>query len=666
MSVKLQDLATELRLAEPELGRALSTTGIKIPEGVKRIPDKDAGRLRSYILDQRRREAKKQELIPLPSILTVRELSAKLALPIGEVMGVLLKNGLVVTLNEQIDYESAAIVASDLGYQTEESVAATEESTLTPEKLWEILKKEEEGNREPRPPVVTVIGHVDHGKTTLLDAIRQETVAQTEAGGITQRISGYQVRKKGRLITFIDTPGHEAFEFMRKRGVSIADFAILVVAADDGVKEQTLEALRHAKEAEIPLIVALTKVDKPEANLERVKRQLADAGLALEEWGGTTPVVAVSAKSGQGLDDLLATILVVNDVHPTTAIPDRPALASVVEAHRDPQIGPLATVLIHTGSLRTGSHVVVGKTTGTVRKLLDFTGHPVKEAKPGAPVTLLGLEGVPEAGEILQAVEERAAAREKVRQTVRSLPQTLAPKSIKLSKEEREARKSRRGKEDTLPSGPKLLPVVLKAESQGSLEAIRDTLAAMGSGDVTVRLLRADVGSISDSDVRAAEAAGGIVLGFTVPAAPLAQKLADETGTPILSYTVIYDLTEEVRKRLETLLPTEVLRTDLGELHVLKVFFSVRGRQIVGGKITKGTLEKGANADVLRGDERIAHGTIQELQMNKVPVDRASAPNECGLTFVGEGKRLKEQDMVSVYREEQRKKTLPPATGKRP
>lgn len=657
----------ELRLAEPELERALSTTGIKVPEGVKRIPDKDAGRLRSYVLDQRKRESKKRELIALPSILTVRELAEKLALPIGEVMGILLKNGLVVTLNEQIDYETSAIVASDLGYQTEENVAATEESTLTPEKLWEILKKEEEGRREPRPAVVTVIGHVDHGKTTLLDAIRQESVAQTEAGGITQRISGYQVRKKGRLITFIDTPGHEAFEFMRKRGVSIADFAILVVAADDGVKEQTLEALRHALAAEIPMIVALTKVDKPEANPDRAKRQLAEAGVNPEEWGGTTPVVAVSAKTGQGLDDLLDTILAVNEVHPTTAIPDRPALASVVEAHRDPQVGPLATALIHTGSLRTGSHVVVGKTTGTVRKLLDFTGHPIKEAKPGAPVTIVGLEGVPEAGDILQAVEERAAAREKVRQTVRSLPQVLAPKSIKLSKAEREARKMRRGKEEAPPPGPKLLPIVLKAESQGSLEAIRETLTAMGSADVTVRLLRADVGSISDSDVRTAEAASGVVLGFAVAVSPLAQKLADDTGVPVLVFTVIYDLTEEVRKRLETLLPTDVVRTDLGEMHVLKVFFSIRGRQIVGGKVTKGTLTKGARAEALRGDESVARGDIQELQVNRVPVDQAPVNQECGITFVGQGKKIKEKDRIVAYREETRKKTLSgqQATGSR-
>lgn len=665
MSVKLQDLATELRVDDAELGRALATTGIKVLEGVHRIPDKDASKLRTYILDQRRRTAKQQELIQLPSVLTVRELSEKLTLPIGEIIGVLLKNGLAVTVNEQIDYETAAIVASDLGYQTTESVAATEEGALTPEKLWEILKKEEPSRKEPRPPVVTVMGHIDAGKTSVLDAIREASVAAGEAGGITQAISGYQVRKKGKVITFIDTPGHEAFEFMRKRGASLADIAILVVAADEGVKEQTVTALRHAQEAEIPLIVALNKIDKPEANIERVKRQLADAGVQLEEWGGTTPVATVSAKTGQGLDDLLETILIVHAVHPTSAITDRPALASVVEAHRDPRMGPRATVLVHTGTLRTGNHVAIGKTAGTLRKLSDFAGHPVREAKPGMPVTILGLEGVPEAGDILQVVEERAAARAKVRQVVRSLPQVLAPKSVKLSREEREARRTtRRTKKAEGPTGPRLLPLVVKAESQGSLEAIRDTLTALGTADVAVRLLRADVGSITDSDIRTAEAAEGVVLGFSVPATPLAQKLAETSGVPVQTFSVIYALTEEVRKRLETLLPTIVLRTDLGELHVLKVFFSIRGRQIIGGRLVKGALEKGAQVEAFRGDERVMRGQLQELQVNRVPVDQAAAGQECGLTVTGEGKKIKAGDRVVAFREEARKKSLP-AEGNR-
>lgn len=661
MSVKLTDLATDLRADDAEFQRALAATGVKVPEGVHRIPDKDAGRLRSYVQDQRRRAAKRQEVIQLPSVLTVREFATALELPLGEVIGTLLKNGLAATLNEQIDFETAAIIASDLGYQTVENVAATEESTLTPEKLWEILKKEEPARQQPRPPVVTIMGHVDHGKTTILDAIRQANVAAGEAGGITQAITGYQVRKKGKTITFIDTPGHEAFEFMRKRGASLADIAILVVAADEGAKEQTLTALKHAQDAEIPLVVALTKIDKPEANVERVKRQLADAGVLLQGFGGDVPVVTVSAKTGQGLDELLDTLLLVNEVHPTAAIPDRAALASVVEAHRDPQAGPQATVLVHTGALRAGNHVVVGKTTGTIRKLVDFGGHVLKEAKPSAPVTILGLEGVPEAGDILQAVEERAAAREKVRRTVRSLPQVLAPKSIKLTKEERDARRAGRRKptaQSAAPTGPRLLPIVLKADTRGSLEAIKGTLTAMSTGDVAVRLLRADVGPISDSDVRAAETAEGVVLGFSVPVAPLAQKLAETADLPVQTYRVIYELTEEVRKRLEALLPTETIRTDVGALTVLKVFFGIRGRQIVGGRVTKGEMMKGAKVEVRRGETSLTRGDIADLQANKMPVGKVPQNMECGLTVTGHDKKIKEGDVLVAYREEVRKKTL--------
>lgn len=660
MSIKLQDLASELRLGESELLQVLATTGIKVPAGVKRIPDKDAGRLRAFVNDQRRRSAKKQEMVKLPSVVTVRELAEKLALPVGEIIGALLKNGLAVTLNEQIDYETAAIVASDIGYQTDEDVAATEASTLTPEKLWEILKKEEETRRQPRPPVVVMMGHVDHGKTSLLDAIRKTSVASTEAGGITQRVSSYQVRTKGKLITFIDTPGHEVFEFMRKRSASIGDIAILVVAADEGVKEQTTEALRHAQEAEIPIVVAFTKADKPETNLDRAKRQIGDAGLTLEEWGGTTPAVAVSAKTGAGLDTLLETILAVNTVHPTAAIPDRPALASVLEAHRDPQIGPLATVLIHTGTLKVGAHLVVGKTTGTVRKLRDFTGTAISAAGPGTPVTVIGLDGVPVAGDIIQVVEGRSAAREKARLTVRSLPQTLAPKSVKRTKDERErgrARSEPRVREEE-EKGPKILALVLKAESQGSLEAIRNTVLAMSTDAAAVRVVRADVGSMTDSDVRTAEAAGAAILGFTVPVAAGVQKLADTAGVSVHSFDIIYNLTEDVRTRLESLVPPEVIRTDIGTLLVLKVFFSIRGRQIIGGRVQNGHARKGAKVDILRGDEHLGTGAVVELQENKVPVDDVRSGRECGLTIVGEGKKMKEGDVIRFYTEEVRKKGL--------
>lgn len=656
MSVKLQDLGSELALDERELEEYLRTTNIKVPEGVKRIPDKDAARLRGLVRETRRRDAKKQETIRLPSIVSVRALAAKLELSPGDILKQLLKNGMVANLNEDLDYDTAAIIASDLGYNTEEDVRELEKDVLTPEKLSEILTKERPELQQARPPVVTIMGHVDHGKTTLLDTIRQTSVASTEAGGITQRISSYQARKKGKVMTFIDTPGHEAFEFMRKRGASLADMGILVVAADDGVKEQTREAVRHAQDADVPIVVAITKMDKPDANAEKVKRQIADLGLVPEEYGGDTPVVAVSAARGTGIDDLLDTILLVAEVHRPQAVVDRPALATVIESRRDPGMGPLASVLVHAGTLRVGNNVVVGRTAGSVRQLLDFNGRPTKEAKPSMPATIIGLEDVPNAGDILQVVEERTAARKKAA-SVRRMP-------VVEREQEEPPRVAAEGASGETPpaSLDRTLPLILKADSQGSLEAVRQTVEALGSPDVSARILRADVGNITETDVQTAHAAGGEVFGFNVSVFPTAAHLAEKDGIPVQTYQVIYELTENIRQRMERLLPPEVIREDLGKLKVLKVFFSIRGRQIVGGRVTSGVVKPREKLDVVRGEQVAASGAIVELQQNRVAVDTVKAGQECGITFEGNGK-IKEEDTLVVYHEEIRQRRLP--AGKR-
>jgi translation initiation factor IF-2 len=652
MSVKLQDLTTELSLDERELGRFLQIAGVAVPEGVKRIPDKDAARLRGIVRDARRREAKKKETIRLPSIVAVRALADKLELPAGEVIKHLLKNGVVATLNEDLDYETAAIVASDLGYTTEEHVTELEKDILTPEKLEELLTKEDPERQEPRPPVVTVMGHVNHGKTTLLDTIRQTTVAATEAGGITQSISSYQVRKKGNVITFIDTPGHEAFEFMRKRGVSLADIGILVVAADEGVQEQTKEAVRHAKEADIPIIVVITKMDTPDAQPDKVKRQVAEINLVPEDYGGDTPTVPVSATRGEGIDDLLDTILLVADVHQPKAVVDRPALATVIESRRDPGMGTLASVLIHAGTLRIGNSVVVGKTAGTIRQLLDFNGRPIREAKPSMPVTIVGLEGVPNAGDILQVVEERTAARKKaarVRTAAAGREERVPPAPSVATKEQTSGTE-------------RVLPLVLKADALGSLEAVRQTIEAMGTPEVSVRVLRADIGNITETDVMTASAAHGVILGFNVTVAPAASRIAEKDNVPIATHAVIYDLTEDVRNRLEALLPPEIIREDLGKMTVVKIFFSIRGRQIVGGRVTSGVVKPRERLEVVRGGNVVAKGVITQLQQNRADVESVKAGQECGITVEGNGK-TKEGDTLVIYHEETRRRRLPTERG---
>lgn len=665
MGIKVQDLQQELNLSDSELGRFMQLAGVRLDEGVKRLQDKDAYRIKGLVRDSRRREAKKKETIRLPSIVSVRTFAEKMELPVTEIIKQLLKNGVAATVNEDLDYETAAIIAEDLGYHTEENVTELEQDVLTPEKLAEILTKESVEQQVARPPVVTIMGHVDHGKTTLLDTIRQANVAATEAGGITQKISSYQAKKKGKVITFIDTPGHEAFEFMRKRGAKLADVAILVVAADDGIKEQTKEAIKHAKEAKVPIIVAITKMDKPGADPEKVKRQLAEAELVPEEYGGQTPVVPVSAVKGTGLDDLLDTILLVSEINAPKAITDRAALATVIESRRDPAVGVLAVVLIHAGTLHLGDNLVVGKTAGKVRRIINYDGRSIKEAGPSSPVTIVGIQDLPDAGDIMQAVEEQTEAREKaarVRKVKQINRETKVVAPVKKPQtQERRGQHPRDTREQQTEEKPKdlikKLNIVLKADTQGSLEAIRQTVQAMGNNEVAPQILSTGVGNITENDVMSAETSKAVILGFNVNITSTASRMAENSKVTIKSYKIIYELAEEVRKSLEDLLPPIIVREDLGKVSVLKVFFSVRGRQIIGGRVVNGIAKKKEMVQIIRGGQVIAQGKITELQQNKNDAETVKAGMECGITFEGNGK-AKEGDSLAIYHEEIQKRRL--------
>ncbi|MDO8512304.1 MAG: translation initiation factor IF-2 [bacterium] len=660
MGIKIQDLQQELNLSDSELSRYMGLAGVRIDEGVKRLQDKDAYRIKGLVRDSRRREVKKKELVRLPSIVSVRDFALKIELPVTEIIKQLLKNGVAATVNEDLDYETAAIIAQDLGYQTEENVTELEQDVLTPEKLAEILTKEDVEHQVSRPPVVTIMGHVDHGKTTLLDTIREANVAAGEAGGITQKISSYQAKKKGKLITFIDTPGHEAFEFMRKRGASLADVAILVVAADDGIKEQTKEAIRHAKAVDVPIIVAITKMDKPGADAEKVKRQLSELELVPEEYGGKTPVVPVSAVKGTGLDDLLDTILLVAEINEPKAIVNRAALATVIESRRDSSVGVLTTVLIHAGTLHMGDNIVVGKTAGKVRRIISYDGRSLKEALPSMPVTIVGIQDLPDAGDILQAVEEQAEAREKaarVRTVKQITRQSVSTPIVKKPVESRYSGNRNEQPKEEPKDLVKKLNIVLKADTQGSLEAIKQTVQAMGNDEVKTQILSANVGNITENDIMTAEPAKAIIFGFNVNTATAAVRMADNGKVTIKSFKIIYELAEEVRQRLEDLLPPIIVREDLGKVAVVKVFFSVRGRQIVGGRVVNGIAKKKELVQIMRGDLLIATGKITELQQNKNEAETVKAGQECGITFEGNGK-AKEGDSLMVYHEEVQKRKL--------
>src|SRR3989344_5905279 len=478
---KIVEVLQELKLSEGKLMFILKEVGVRIAEGQKNLDQSEISRVRGYLNEQDRRAQLKGKTIDLPSIVRVQDLAVKLELPIGNILATLLKNGVLANLNDDLDYDTAAIIAQELGYKTIESVEELEKDVLTAEKLNEISKKEDPKKQKPRPPVVTIMGHVDHGKTTLLDTIRSANVVAGEAGGITQAISSYQADHKGRTVTFIDTPGHEIFDFMRQRGASLADIVVLVVAADDGVRPQTKDAASYAKKEGLPIVVAINKVDKPDANIERVKKQLSEIDLQQEEWGGKTVMVEVSALKKEGIENLLEMILLTADLHHIQADHDRPALGTVIESKLDKNLGPVATVLIHTGTLFVGNDVVAGKASGKVRIIKDFHGKQIKKATPSMPISIVGLKDIPQAGDILQVVETRGEA-------VFKAAARRAPLKRMSKSDDNDERKT--------------LAIVLKADSKGSLEALEQTITAMIPPEVRLSILRADVGTVSDSDVR--------------------------------------------------------------------------------------------------------------------------------------------------------------------
>jgi translation initiation factor IF-2 len=588
-----------------------------------------------------------KKIIKIPSSITVKKFSELLGLPVSQIMTELLKNKILATINEEIDFDTAAIIAQDLGFETEVDLEISDSEKITVEKLIDICKKEKESgkNLRPRPPVVTILGHVDHGKTTLLDTIRKTSVAAKEAGGITQAISAYQVKKKGKLITFIDTPGHEAFSGMRERGVSIADIAVLVVAADDGVRPQTKEVIEYLKDKKIPTVVAINKIDKPDANPQRVKQELADNGIIIEQWGGDVMSANVSAKQNIGIDELLDSILLVAEVEDFKADDKRDGLAIVLEANLDPQKGPVATILIKTGTLKVGQDVTAGITYGRIRKMEDFTGKNITSAGPSTPVMIIGLNNTPNTNDVLQVVDGKSLARLKSKEFSAGLAQ---------QKDRSASQKMTQAMEET---GVKKLNLVLKADVQGSLEAIEQILSTIKTDEVNINFIETGVGNITESDIKIGAPAQALVLGFNVEITPVAKRLAEVNNLSIKTFKIIYELVEEVKKTIIDMLPPEIVRTDLGTVNILAIFKTGKHDMIVGGRVSEGKVIKGALAEIRRGGEIVGKGKIEGLQQNKNATTEVGRGNECGIVFEG-NIRIKEGDNLLIYTEEEKKRTL--------
>ncbi len=550
----------------------------------------------------------------IPEVIGVGEFANRLGLPVTRVIGELMKNGVMATINEQIDFDTAAIIGSELGFEVE-----AEEVEEDAGRQRTILA---EGEGEIRPPIVAVMGHVDHGKTSLLDAIRSSHVAEKEAGGITQHIGAYQIKRGERWITFIDTPGHEAFSALRQHGARMTDVAIIVVAADDGVKPQTKEAIRHAQEAGVQIVVAVNKIDKEGADPVRVRQELSELGLTPEEWGGNTVMVDVSAKAGTNLDKLVDVVLLVADIEDLRARMDGPAEGSIIESHLDAGKGPVATVLVLNGELKTGDYLVAGSTYAKVRSLGDFRGKRIASAHPGMPAVVTGFKAVPSFGDQFKPAENEKAARDAASAVLRrEQSKSLGVKKIDASQ-----------LTAAISAGNvQELNVVVKADTQGSLESLHESLDLLRNPEVAVKVVSSAVGDISESDIEFAKTAGALMIGFNVSLNSGLKALANRERVQVRLYKVIYELTDDLREALGQMLAPEVIDTVVGELEIKGVFKTTKTNVVCGGTVTSGKVEPKMKLRIKRAGEVVGEGMLAGLQKDKQVTKEAFEGDTCGL-----------------------------------
>ncbi len=621
---------------------ARSRSGTRGRRGPRKPPRRDnAFGSQVQTIDPRERGA-----IELPATITVKELADLLSVNVADIIRELIKSGIFATINQLIDRDTASLVASELGYEVAETVAATAGVETdgaegpAPEATKEVLfEEEDDASLESRAPIVTVMGHVDHGKTSLLDALRSTEVAAGERGGITQHIGASEVEHDGKRVVFLDTPGHEAFTAMRARGAKVTDIAIIVVAADDGVMPQTLEAISHAKAAKVPIIIALNKIDKPDSDPTRVKTELTEAGIVIEEYGGDVPLVAVSAKSRQGLDELIEMVLLVADLQELKANPDRPAVGTIVEAQMDKSRGAVATALIQTGTLKVGDIIVVGETFGRVRALENDRGKRVKGAGPASAVVVLGLSEVPEAGDILRVVADDKAARTMVEQRKADLAAKAGDGSGRATLEDL-YRQIQAGQ-------AKELRIILKADVSGSLGAITHALDQLDQDEVRVNVIHEGAGDITDNDIMLATASDAIVVGFSTTITDTARRAAEAEGVDVRLYDIIYKLTDDIDAALKGLLEPEIVEVVEGRAEVRQIFRVGKNTVIAGSFVTDGRIVRGG-ARVWRGGRVIATDRIESLRRFRDDVREVATNYECGIGLAN-FHDLEEGDIIECF-----------------
>jgi len=666
---KLKLPTQELRDLLPELGFDIGSRAIKINDKLAQDIIQQWNRLMDNYRKKKAYEQAKvdeanaengeniglpiQKTIKLPKIVTVKQFSDLLKLPLKDIINELMKNGILASMNERLDYDTAAIIATELGF--EPTLDAEDETTNTSndEKLAGIIASHKEGKCKARSPIIVVMGHVDHGKTRLLDTIRKTNVIDTEAGGITQHIGAYQVKKKNHLLTFIDTPGHEAFTAMRSRGAKIADIAILIVAADDGVKPQTVEAIKIIQQSNIPMIVAINKVDKPDSNIEKVKQELTQYNVLPTEWGGKVLMVPISAKFGQGVDDLLDTILLVADMESEKLVAptEAEAVGTIIESHVDKAIGPVATVLIHSGTLHQGDHLILNEQYyGKIKAMRDHTGQEITSAGPSVPAQIIGLKSAPIIGDI---IEGRKEIDKKI----------LKNKIDRKSNESRFMGSSSLMNNDTSNADAKKLNIIIRADVLGSLEAIVESLSKFDNTEIKANIIQQGLGNITESDIWQAQAGNAIILGFHVQLPNSLKMIADEQKINIQNFKIIYDLIAFVRKKMEESLGDEIIKEDLGKAEVLAIFKKEKNSLVVGCKIKEGKIifqgdvNTTIKTNILRKGTFITEGKITGLKVGKEDVTEVQKSQECGVQ-IANAPEIMVGDIMELYLEKRKKKIL--------
>ncbi|MEA2065135.1 MAG: translation initiation factor IF-2 [Patescibacteria group bacterium] len=662
------ELARKLNINPNELRRVLPMVGFDIGAKAIKIDKRIANRIiqnwrtlfnrYKRIMEEERllaeEEAIKTEVkeVELPPSITVRDFANRLGLPINRLMEILMKNGIFVSLNEKIDYETAAIIAMDLGIKAskckENTLLEKGERFARSDHLRELLKKKDSGNIKERPPVVVVMGHVDHGKTKLLDYIRKTNIIDKEAGGITQHIGAYQAEKNNSLITFIDTPGHEAFTAMRSRGAKIADIAILVVAADDGVKPQTVEAIKIIEQAKLPFVVAVNKMDKKEANIDKVKQELSAHNVVVEDWGGKAICIPISAKDGTGVSELLDMLLLAVDLDKEKMkVSYRgEAVGSIIESHIDKGEGPVATVLIQKGILKKGDFININKQFfGKIRLMKNCVDKEITQAAPSAPVRISGFKNLVQVGDVMEAVVEKT--------------QKGKIKKIRMAGvgKDQFAAKDSEGKEN---GDTQFFNIILKADVLGSTEVISESLEKIEAGDIKIKVINRGLGNVTEADVMQAEAIINnqkdsdetILIGFNVKIPQTVDVFAKEKNINIKIYTIIYDLLNYARDTIKAMTKVKLTRKEIGRVLILEIFRTEKGKSIVGGKVLDGVIKKDAKIEILRDNENIGEGELVGLQSGKQDVFSVEKDSECGVLFQGKT-AIEKGDKLVVYQEKE-------------